>query len=122
MVAERWADIIGMSITAKELQTMVHRGTENKAPGHDGIGVEFFKKYWSTIKDDMLIMFNQMYRIGNIREQQKHGIVLCIPKTTTPKTPADYKLTILLNTYYKILARIIAIRLRSILAELLHLS
>ena len=102
--------------------TVVHRVTGNKAPGGDGICMEFFKKNWNTIKDDMLLMFNQMYSTGIIRDQQKHGIVVCIPKTTAPKTPADYRPITLLNTDYKILARIVANRLRPILAELLHPS
>ena len=121
-VAERWRDILNMPITAEEIQTVVHRVTGNKAPGHDGICMDFFKKNWSTIKDDMLLMFNQMYSTGTKREQQKHGIVVCIPKTTAPKTPADYRPITLLNTDYKILARIVASRLRPILAELLHPS
>ena len=120
-VVERWSDILNMPITAEELQTVVHRVTGNQAPGRDGICMEFFKKNWSAIKD-MLLVFNQMYSTGNIREQQKHGIVVCIPKATAPKTPADYKPITLLNTDYKILARIVASRLRPILAELLHPS
>jgi len=43
-VAETWGNIIDMPIMAEELQTVVHRGTRNKAPGHGGIGMEFFKK------------------------------------------------------------------------------
>jgi len=121
-VAETWGDIIDKPITAEELQTVVHRGTGNDMPGQDGMGMEFFKKNWSIINDEMLIMFNHMYSTGNIREQQKDGIVVCIPKTTAPKTPADYRLITLLNTDYKILARIVASRLRPILAELLHPS
>jgi hypothetical protein len=78
-VAERWGDIIDMPITAEEIKTVVHRGAGNKEPGHDGKGVEFFKKNCSTIKDIMTIMFNHMYSTGNIREQQKNGIVVCIP-------------------------------------------
>jgi hypothetical protein len=45
-------------------------------------------------------------------EQQKHDIVVCIPKTGIPTTTTDYRPIILLNTGYKILARIIANRLR----------
>jgi len=120
-VAERWGDILDMPIMAEELQTVVHRVMGNKAPGRDGICVEFFKKNWSTIMD-MLLVYNQMYSTGNIREQQKHAIVVCIPKTTAPKTPADYRPITLLNTDYKFLARIVASRLRPILAELLHPS
>jgi len=46
----------------------------------------------------MLFMFNQMYSVGKIGKQQKHMIVVCIPKTTTPKTPTDYRPITLLNT------------------------
>jgi len=56
--AETWGDITDMPITAEELQTAVQRWTGNKAPGHDGTGMDFFKKNWSILKDDMLIMFN----------------------------------------------------------------
>jgi len=81
---------------------MVHRGTGNKTPGRDGIGMEFFKKNWSTIKDDMLTMSDQMYSTVKIREQQKHEIVVCLPRTIAPRTPADYGPTTLLKTDYKI--------------------
>jgi len=57
-----------MPITAEDLQAVVHRGTGNKAPGHDGIGMEFFKKNWNKIKDDMIIILKQIYSTGNIRE------------------------------------------------------
>ena len=50
----------------------------------------------------------------------KHGIVLCIPKTDIPTTPADYRPITLLNTDYKILARIIADRQRPTLSDVLH--
>jgi hypothetical protein len=70
----------------------------------------------------MLVLFKQMYNDGKIRDQQKHGLVVCIPKKTVPTQPADYRRITLLNTDYKILARIIANRLRPILCELLHPS
>jgi len=70
----------------------------------------------------MLPPFNQMYLDGWIMEQQKHGIVVCIPKTDSPTTPTDCRPIILLNTDYKILALIIANRLRPALSDLLHRS
>ena len=116
-VVEAWGDIMDMHITTEELQTVLHRGTGNKASGHDDTGMESFKKNWSIIKSDMLIMFNQMYSTGNIGEQHKRGIVVCIPKTAGPKTPADYRPINLLNADYKILGGIVASSLRPILAE-----
>ena len=47
---------------------------------------------------------------------------MCIPKTHGPYKPADYRPITLLNTDYKIVAKIIANRLRPLLSELLHPS
>ena len=97
-MAERWGDSLDMPIMVEETQTAVHRGAGNKWPGHDGISIVFYKKNCSTIEHDMLSMFNQMYNPGNLMEQLKHGIVVCLPKTTAPKTTADYRSITLLNT------------------------
>jgi hypothetical protein len=70
----------------------------------------------------MKALFAQMFRDGQLSEQQKQGVIVCIPKTARPTTPGDYRPLILLNTNYKILVRLIAAGLRPILVELLHSS
>ena len=40
----------------------------NKAPGRDGICLEFFKVNWDSMKDDMLALFKQMYLDGRIMQ------------------------------------------------------
>jgi len=42
---------------------------------------------------------------------------MCLPKTHDSCTPDDYRPITLLNTEYKLLARILARRLRPILAD-----
>jgi hypothetical protein len=59
---------------------------------------------------------------GRIMEKQKYGTVVCIAKTDTPTTPADYRPISLLKSYYKILGRILTNRLRPTLSDLLHPS
>ena len=92
----------------------------NKAPGRDGICMEFFKVNRDSVKHDMLAVFNQIFLDGRIMEQQKLGIVVCIPKTDIPTTPADCRPITLLNADYKVLARITGNRLRPTLSEVLH--
>jgi hypothetical protein len=121
-VAGRWDYLSDIPIMMEELQTVVHRGTGSKAPGRYDVCIAFFKGNWNTIKDDMLIMFNQMHIKGNIREHQTHVIVVCTPKTTTPTTPADYRPNTLLKTSYRILARIITNLIQPIRSELIHPS
>jgi hypothetical protein len=88
-LATEWRDYLDTPITAEELQAAVRNGACNKAPGRDGICPEFFKINCESIKDDMLTLFNQMYLDGRIMGPQKHGIIVCIPKTNSPSTPAD---------------------------------
>ena len=77
-----------------------------------------FKVNW----DSTPAFINQMYLNGRIIEKQKHGIVLCIPKTDIHTTLADCGPITVLNAEYKILTRIVANRLRPTFYEILHPS
>jgi hypothetical protein len=57
---------------------------------------------------------------GNLTEAKKRGVVVSISETTRPSQPSDYRPITLLNTDYKILARIVANRIRTTLEDLLH--
>jgi mannosylglycoprotein endo-beta-mannosidase len=52
--------------------------------------------------------------------QTKKAIITCLPKSINTQTPDDYRPISLLTTEYKLLARILARRLRPILAEQLQ--
>jgi hypothetical protein len=81
-----------------------------------------FKATWDALKDDWLNLFPQMFTTNNVSEQQKRGVIVCIPKTARPHQPSGYRPITLLNTDYKIQARIMANRIRRTLEELLHPS
>jgi hypothetical protein len=65
---------------------------------------------------------NQMFMERKVSKKQKHGVIVCLPKASEPTIPADFRPINLLNTDYKLLARINTHRMRSIMAELLQLS
>jgi hypothetical protein len=109
-------------ISMEELQTAIQSGKNREAPGRDGICQEFYKVQWNTIKYEMLGIIQQMHTDGEITPQQKHGILVCLPKTTIPTRPDEYRALTLLNADLKILARIMAQRLSSWLTDILHPS
>jgi hypothetical protein len=65
---------------------------------------------------------NKTFTQSNIHTQQKHGIIVCLPKYNGAQKPEIYQPFTLLNTDYKILARILAHRLPSVLGEHLRTS
>ena len=117
-----WRDQLERPIFPEELHFAVRKGAKNKAPGSDGIGLEFYKTNWATIKDDISAKVNQMLTERNVSTQQKQGVIGCLHKPTETTTPAHFRPITLLNTDYKILDRIIANRLRPMMAKLLQQS
>jgi len=67
-------------------------------------------------------MMNQMFTERKVSTQQKHGVIVCLSKSSETTIPADYRSIALLNAHYKILALIISNRLHPMIAELLQQS
>jgi len=107
-------------ITMEELRHAISKGKSHKAPGPDGIGLEFYKTAWETIKVELLQIMNLIYLEGIILRKQLQGLIVCIPKHAQPKTIDDYRPLTLMNIDYKILTRIIAERLRPFMPTILH--
>jgi hypothetical protein len=100
----------------------VATGKARKAPGCDVISHEFFKITWEVTKQDLLNIMNTMYSDAMITDTQKRGVILCIPKTSHLLTPNEYRPLTLLNTDYKLLARLISNRMRPWLPHILTAS
>jgi hypothetical protein len=49
-----------------ELFYATTQANPNKAPGRDGICMEFYRQTWETIKQDLLDIIYNMYRGGQI--------------------------------------------------------
>ena len=109
------ADQLECPITYDEIVTALKTGAHHKAPGIDGLGLEWYTANWDTIKEDLRELLNQMFLHKQVTPRQKQGIVVCLPKSLDPKTPDDYRPITLLTTEYKLLARIMARRLQPIL-------
>jgi hypothetical protein len=62
----------------------------------------FFEANWERSKQDMLVM-NQMFVDGIITENQKHGVLIYLPKKPGATNLEDYRPLNLLNTDYKLL-------------------
>jgi len=63
---------------------------------------------------------NQIYVENAIITQQKHGVIVFLPKYSGSQRPTGCRPVTLLNVDYKLLGRILAHRLRPPLAEQLQ--
>ena len=107
-------------ITESEVYKTLRQGAKRNSTGDDGLGLEFYMTMWDEIEDDLDKVYNEMLRPVEITTNLTTGIIVCILKHADPKTAHDYRSITLLNTEYKLLARMIAIRLRPILDSIIQ--
>jgi hypothetical protein len=63
-------------------------------------------------------MFTQNFPQALSRPNTNRGVIVCIPKTVSPKHPNEYTSITLLKDNYKTLARLMAGRMREVRGEM----
>jgi hypothetical protein len=113
-------DLEGL-ITMAELTTSVKNLKNDKSPGSDGFTSEFFKFFFSDLKQFMLRSINCGFLRGEMSTTQRQGIITCIPKEGKDKRYIkNWRPITLLNTMYKLASSCIADRLKRVLPEIIH--
>jgi len=103
-----------------EIHEAIRAGRRRTALGFDGILREYYLCKWEVIRADMCDIFNQMFCEHCTTPNQKHGVIICLPKAHRSISPKNYRPITLLNSDYKCLTRILARRLRPVVEK--HLT
>ena len=112
-----------MDITFEEenILTVINSFATNKSPGSDGLPIEFYKCFWSHIKEPLLANYRNILINKELSITQKQGVISLIPKKDKdPKKLKNWRPITLLNTDYKILTKHIAEYLKYYLNDLIH--
>ena len=92
----------------------------NKAPGPDGFPAEFYQKFWTIIKDDLMAMFTQL-RAGNLPLfKLNFGIITLLPKKEDASKIEQYRPICLLNVSFKIFTKVGTNRVTSIASRVIR--
>ena len=107
-------------ITKEEILKALKKMSNNKSPGEDGIPVEFYKLNWNMISDDLL----EVYRTGLDDKQLSYtqylAIIILLYKKGSREDIKNWRPISLLNVDYKILSKVLAERLKSVLPEIIN--
>lgn len=91
----------------------------NKAPGPDGFSACFFQSNWVTIGEAICKEVQGFFTSGIMRETTNRTFVRLIPKGSWPKLVSDYMPIALCNVTYKLISKILSLRLRPILQSII---
>ena len=86
-----------------------------------GIAMDFLKIFWEEIKFLMINTFREYLNKQNLSDQQKIGIITCLPKQGKDRRHMkNWRPITLLNSTYKIFSGLLANRIKTTLDSIIH--
>lgn len=102
-----------------EIEQAVRSCGSDKAPGPDGFTFKFIKVYWDRIKDDIMAFVKYFEQSGKINTGCNSSFISLIPKCRDPLTLKDYRPVNLIGCMYKILSKVLSVRLKSVMSKII---
>ena len=91
----------------------------DKALGPDGFSVSFFQTNWDTVGPAITKEIQDFFSDGNLPFSINSTHITLIPKVTGPKSVADYIPIALCNVYYKVISKVLSLRLKPTLQNVI---
>ena len=120
-VPERIREEQEKQITLGDLEGAMKRMNNNKTPGEDGIPVDFYKVFWTKIKECYYKAILQIYEDRKLHSTASKGVLNLIPKAgKDTRLIKNLRPITLLNTDYKIIEKAIADKMIPALETIIH--
>eukprot|EP00253_Pinus_taeda_P002669 PITA_02669 len=106
-------------VTEEEITNIVWSMDPDKAPGPDGFSIHFYRICWEIIKFDLFRMIRGVLKKAKMGGGTKSTFLALIPKETNPRSFDRYRPISLCNSSYKIVAKLLANRIKPLLQNLI---
>ncbi|KAI3364562.1 hypothetical protein L3Q82_011348, partial [Scortum barcoo] len=110
----------GLSLA--ELHAALMSLQNGKAPGIDGLPVDFYKSFWSVLGEDLLEVIMDCLETGRLPLSCRRAVITLLPKKGDLQELKNWRPVSLLCTDYKILSKVLACRLREVMASVIHID
>ncbi|GJW03278.1 hypothetical protein Tco_1562134 [Tanacetum coccineum] len=91
-----------------------------KAPGPDGFTFGFYRRFWYLINNDVYEAVKYFFIHGDIPKGCNSSFIALIPKIPDANLVKDFRPISLIGSLYKIIAKILANRLVSVLGDIVN--
>ncbi|KAK2638085.1 hypothetical protein Ddye_025880 [Dipteronia dyeriana] len=106
---------LGVEFSNVEVWEAINVCYGNKAPGPDGLNLNFFKKNWEVIKEDFMAFIIEFHKDASIVRDLNSTFIALIPKVKRPTSMGDFRPISLVGSMYKILSKMAFVEGRQIL-------
>ncbi|XP_053533103.1 transposon TX1 uncharacterized 149 kDa protein isoform X1 [Ictalurus punctatus] len=121
-LSEHVASDLDMELTLAELHEALQGMENGRAPGIDGLPVEFYKAFWTVIGQDVLEVLLGSVKGGELPLSCRRAVLTLLPKKGDLTHLKNWRPVSLLCTDYKLLSKALASRLTKVMEQITHLD
>ncbi|GMQ01732.1 hypothetical protein CsSME_00048274 [Camellia sinensis var. sinensis] len=78
-----------------------------------------FQKNWKVFKDEVMSFLKEIHSLGRLSHEMNSSFITLIPKKVNAGQLNDYRPISLIGSIYKILSKVLASRLKSVMSEVI---
>ena len=113
--------LIDTPITIQDIKTAINALHNDKSPGPDGLTAEFYKAFMPSLAPLLLTLYTTSYLQGALPQMFNEAYITVLEKSPNDRTSVGgYRPISLLNTDYKILAKILVNKIQPHLHTIVH--
>jgi hypothetical protein len=103
----------------REVREVIKGMNRDKAPGPDGFSLAFFQNCWEVVKGDFMAVFADFHSQGKFVKSINSTFIALIPKIHEAKEIKDFRPISLVGGVYKIIAKVLANRMRRVMDRII---
>ncbi|KAK3526115.1 hypothetical protein QTP70_016001 [Hemibagrus guttatus] len=107
-------------LTLAELHKALQGMENGRAPGIDGLPVEFYKAFWAVIGQDVLEVLKDSMNVGQLPLSCRRAVLTLLPKKGDLTHLKNWRPVSLLCTDIKLLSKALASRLTKVMEQITH--
>ncbi|RVW50576.1 Transposon TX1 uncharacterized 149 kDa protein [Vitis vinifera] len=114
-ISQQEAESLEIPFSENEIHSALMEMSGDKAPGPDGFTMAFWQSSWDFVKEEILEMFKEFHEQGSFLKSLNNTFLVLIPKKGGADDLGDFRPISLLGGLYKLMAKVLANRLKRVL-------
>jgi len=110
-------EFLELPISLGEIKSAIWACGNDKSPGPDGFSFKFMKRHWVILKQDILAFVKHFEQWGRFSDGCNSSSISLVAKVKDPLNLGDYRPISLIGSMYKIVAKILALRVKRVLGS-----
>ncbi|RVW53516.1 LINE-1 reverse transcriptase-like [Vitis vinifera] len=116
-ISQQDAECIEVPFEESEIHSALMEMNGDKAPGPDGFSVAFWQNAWAFAKEEIMEMFKEFHEHNTFVRSLNNTFLVLIPKKSGAEDLGDFRPISLLGGLYKLLAKVLANRLKRVIGK-----